>query len=77
MNNKEIDARLKLLSQQIPMLAESRYTGTARYSAKKNVNNIAIELELLNCAMTAVYAMLGEIAKRLPEPKEESKTDPG
>lgn len=71
MTNEEIDTRLKLLSlTALPEQADKRYTNLRRNGLGSiGESGIAIELELLNMSMMAVYAMLGEIAKRLPEVK--------
>lgn len=61
MTNKEIDIRLKALADYLPI----------HYKKIKDEHpKIECELELLNMSMMAVFAMLGEIAKRLPEAKE-------
>jgi hypothetical protein len=59
MTNDEIDVRLKFLAQAIPQHAQ-------KLTDKKR-DHLARELELLNMGVTAIYVMLGEIAKRLPE----------
>ena len=60
MNNNEIDNRLKSLAEYLPKHFEAR-------NPKEPMGKIAVELELLNMSMVAVFSMLGEIAKRLPE----------
>lgn len=61
MTNKEIDIRLKALADCLPFHYEK---------IKDKHSKIECELELLNMSMIAIFAMLGEIAKRLPEIKE-------
>ena len=70
MNNAEIDARLRLLSQALPEHAQklSELAKRRAASAVDAGDAIARELEILNMSMMAVFTMLGEIAKRLPEP---------
>jgi hypothetical protein len=62
MTNDEITVRLKQLAKAIPEHAQ-------RIGAHDKGNlphrKIALELELLNMQMLAVWSMLGEIAKRL------------
>lgn len=63
MTNKEIDNRLRRIALEIPRLADSRIAennGPIR-------TRTDIELEVLNAQIMAVWTMLGEIAKRLPE----------
>lgn len=55
MKNQEIDIRLKKLSEEIPRVIQSRPPGVER------------EVEGINMSLMAVWTMLGEIAKRLPE----------
>lgn len=64
MTNQEIDARLGALADAIPNHADRLIRGN------DGQRSVQIELELLNMSMMAVFAMLGEIAKRLPEPKD-------
>jgi hypothetical protein len=66
MTNEEIDIRLKALSKYLPEHFERQkdsITATSR-------TRVDVELELLNMTMTAVFTMLGEIAKRLPIPPD-------
>jgi len=58
--NDEIDRRLKALALAIPEYAHKLMA--------RGVDPVARELELLNMNLMGVSAMLGEIAKRLPEP---------
>ncbi len=58
MTNEEIDKRLKTLADYLPK-HEAILRG-------KGYEKVERELELLNMSMMAVFAMLGEIAKRLP-----------
>lgn len=55
MTNEEIDIRLSGVAEAMPDLVNDLDNGVAK------------ELELLNMSMMAVFTMLGEIAKRLPE----------
>jgi len=59
--NEEIDLRLRALADAIPRHAYKLMADGAQ--------PVARELELLNMSVMAVFAMLGEIAKRLPEVK--------
>lgn len=61
MNNKEIDIRLKAMAEEL----HNHYERKIKYHPK-----LEVELELLNMQIMVVFAMLGEIAKRLPEAKE-------
>lgn len=63
MLNEEIDIRLEKLAGYIPV-HEKKIRSTTE------LGKIGVELELLNMSMMAVFTMLGEIAKRLPEKKE-------
>lgn len=64
MTNEEIDTRLKLLSQAIPLHAKKLL------EMNEGKRTVVGELELMNMSLMAIWAMLGEIAKRLPpEPK--------
>lgn len=63
MTNKEIDIRLQTLAAYLPELHQLRMS--------QGNDRIAVELELLNMQMMALTAMLGEIAKRLPEKKND------
>lgn len=62
MTNKEIDARLKGLAKQIPDWEE--HLRNVMGSPK-----VERELEIMNMSLMAIWTMLGEIAKRLPEPQ--------
>ena len=64
MTNKEIDIRLRAMADAIPAQQQSGWNELDRMYA------IQIELELLNMSAMTIFTMLGEIAKRLPEPKE-------
>ncbi len=59
MTNKEIDIRLKALADQIPAWVNER--------KRQGQDQIVTELEGISMSLMAVWAMLGEIAKRLPE----------
>jgi hypothetical protein len=60
MTNREIDLKLKVLANEIPLQEkELRENG---------VPKIERELDLMNITLVAIVKMLGEIAKRLPEP---------
>lgn len=61
MTNEEIDTRLKTLADQIPAWEQ--------HLRMTDVPKIERELEILNMSIMAVWAMLGEIVKRLPEHK--------
>jgi hypothetical protein len=61
MTNEEIDIRLKLLAEAIPQYAMKLI------KENNGQKSILIELELMNMNLLAVWTMLGEIAKRLPE----------
>lgn len=65
MTNDEIDLRLKLLAEEIPN--QARLIGLEDGQID-DTRKIACELELFNMHMFAVWTMLAEIAKRLPEP---------
>ena len=67
MDNKEIDTRLKLLADYISQHAQVVAVG------ETGIDKAAAELELMNMSLMGITAMLGEIAKRLPEPKEEEE----
>lgn len=62
MNNKEIDIRLRKLSEAIV-----KRSAKTMPKNKTDLGIIAYELELLNMSAMGIMAMLGEIAKRLPE----------
>lgn len=66
MTNDEIDIRLKALALVIPK--------KAAMLTVDGVPGFERELELLNMNAMAIWSMLGEIAKRLPEPQP--KGDP-
>lgn len=68
MTNEEIDLRLRALAQGIPLHAKELM--------RRGRDPVARELELLNMSAMAVWAMLGEIAKRLPEPRRMSSHTP-
>ena len=67
MDNKEIDTRLVALADCISQNAQQIAVG------KTGVEKIAGELELMNMSLMGITAMLGEIAKRLPESKEKEE----
>ena len=69
MTNDEIDIRLKRLSEALPNHAIK--IGLIKKDIP-SIKKIAGELELLNMSMFAVWTMLGEIAKRLPEENDAS-----
>jgi hypothetical protein len=73
MTNKGIDERLKDLADAIPVLAEQRYEAICQEPGGDSP--ISIELELLNMSVMAIFTMLGEIAKRLPEVEETKKDE--
>lgn len=58
MTNAEIDTRLRALADAIPRRAKELGAYTPA---------IDRELELMNMSLMAIWTMLGEIAKRLPE----------
>lgn len=62
MTNKEIDSRLINMANAIP-LHEKRLRN-------EEIPKLERELELMNMSLMVVWAMLGEIAKRLPESKK-------
>lgn len=71
MKNAEIDLRLKALSRLIPERAQTLYKKFHdRGISDNSAEAIRVELELLNMGVMAIWTMLGEIAKRLPEGKE-------
>lgn len=64
MTNEEIDIRLKDMARALP------------HHAKKMIDRSNMmtttprdEMELMNMSLMTIWVMLGEIAKRLPEPK--------
>lgn len=62
MTNSEIDIRLRMMSDAIAERAKQLTRPVMAPEAR-----VARELELLNMSAMMIYAMLGEIAKRLPE----------
>lgn len=64
MTNKEIDIRLMKLTNAMTELVKRRYLDQEK-------DPLAIELEALNMSAIAVFTMLGEIAKRLPEERKD------
>ncbi len=67
MTNDEIDLRLKTLAEYMPKHAQHLYKMTQGYGDESTLG-VRNELELVNMSLMAISAMLGEIAKRLPEP---------
>lgn len=67
MNNDEIDIRLKTLTNSIPeYLTKMKRVGTGdcKYQSRDEV-----EMEQMNSTLMALTQILGEIAKRIPVPK--------
>lgn len=59
--NEEIEQRLRMMAEAIPSIERQRRANS--------VDRVATELELLNMSAMTIWWLLGEIAKRLPEPK--------
>lgn len=69
MTNDEIDLRLKKLADCLPQHAKRLYGCIDGDRNDAPLKEIRAELELHNASMIGIFAMLGEIAKRLPEAK--------
>lgn len=67
MTNKELEIRLRYLADEMPKYVEKL--------TKLKVPKIEMELEVMNMSLMACWVMLGEIAKRLPEPRG-TETEP-